>query len=227
MRAAREARSISSTRVEPAEVEADHRPVVAVRRLDAADHRRAAAVRDDHRVASTRPVEDRDHVRLVGGEGDHVGRPAPVAVEGAHDVAERLAVGVPGPGHVVGAAPPDDRVGWHQPGRPQVELGGRGGLDDLELGAAHQWGDQRRQVELLGPTSALALEPPPPEAAFPRHTGERRSSRPRAGPKVTLTVGFGPALVHVAEGEGFEPSVRSTHTRFPGVPIRPLSHPSG
>ena len=29
-----------------------------------------------------------------------------------------------------------------------------------------------------------------------------------------------------AEGVGFEPTVGMTHTRFPSVPIRPLSHPS-
>ncbi len=29
-----------------------------------------------------------------------------------------------------------------------------------------------------------------------------------------------------AEGVGFEPTVGRTHTRFPSVPIRPLSHPS-
>ena len=30
----------------------------------------------------------------------------------------------------------------------------------------------------------------------------------------------------MAEGVGFEPTVRLPHTRFPSVPIRPLSHPS-
>jgi hypothetical protein len=33
--------------------------------------------------------------------------------------------------------------------------------------------------------------------------------------------------LYLAEGEGFEPSVRvASHTRFPSVPIKPLLHPS-
>ena len=83
MRAARLARSISSTRSRRGQVERQHAGVARRRaRLDAADDRRAAAVGDDgRRPRRSHQSSTRDDVGLVGRERDQVGRRVETAGE--------------------------------------------------------------------------------------------------------------------------------------------------
>src|SRR6201993_5520536 len=56
-------------------------------RLDAADYRTAAAVRDDRNALVRRPVEHVDHVLLAARSHDKIGHVVEAAVQVAHDVA--------------------------------------------------------------------------------------------------------------------------------------------
>ena len=81
--------------VEPAEVEADDAGVVPVQaRLDSADDRTAAPVRDDRDLRPRTPVEHVDHVPLVDRPHHQIGDVAQIAGQVADDVAEGLAAAV-------------------------------------------------------------------------------------------------------------------------------------
>ncbi len=65
-------------------------------RFDAADNATAAAVRDRGDVLCGTPIEDGDDIVLRAGVGDEVGGVVEEAIEGADDIAERLAVRMAG-----------------------------------------------------------------------------------------------------------------------------------
>lgn len=78
------------------QVQADGRGVFVAAVLNAPDHGRPAAVRDDRGTLLARPREEVDDVLLGGRSCDHVGRMLQVAVQRADDVAVGLAVRVGG-----------------------------------------------------------------------------------------------------------------------------------
>ena len=95
MRAARLVRSTSSDLIEPFQIEADRAgEAVADRRLDPADHARAAAERDDRGAGVGRPLENGDDVGLGTRSGNHIRGVVEVAREGADGFRKRFAVGV-------------------------------------------------------------------------------------------------------------------------------------
>src|SRR5207248_7214988 len=99
--------------VEVAQVDTDRAAVgVADVALHAADDGRAAAIGNRGRARVRAPVQDVGHVRLGTRGGDDVGRVGEIAAEGAHDVAERLAVCVPGPLGGAGLEGRARRGGW-------------------------------------------------------------------------------------------------------------------
>jgi hypothetical protein len=85
--------------VEPGQVQGDPRGRAPV--LDAADDRRAAAVRDDRRVARLGPVEDGDHVVRGARERHEIRRVVEATVQRPYDVSIGLPIGVSGPRHGV------------------------------------------------------------------------------------------------------------------------------
>src|SRR5439155_23336041 len=152
--------------IEPREVERDGAPVaVADVGLDAADDARASAVRDHRRAPGRRPVEHSPSVVLRAREGDQVGRVREVATEGAHDVAERLPVGVGGT--VVGRFGEDRAELGRRPeaGRRELDLLQPRRLGDLHLGQGEAGGEEPRDRLLLLGRRSLALPAPPPEPA--------------------------------------------------------------
>ncbi len=83
-------------------VQRDHRPVEP--RLDSADDRAAAAVRDDRDPFARTPIEYVDHALLAAGTRDQVGHAVEAGQQVARDVAKRLAARVTGPVDGVGGA---------------------------------------------------------------------------------------------------------------------------
>ena len=81
--------------VEMAHVEADRaRVAVADRRLDAADHRGAAAERNDRDPYAACPIEHGGDLAFALRQGDEIGRVGEVAVKRAHRLRKGLAVSV-------------------------------------------------------------------------------------------------------------------------------------
>ena len=77
--------------IEVAHVEADRAgEVLADRRLDAADDRRAGAERNDGDSPGPRPVEQGGDVGFARGQSHEVGRVGEVAGEGAHGLGKDL-----------------------------------------------------------------------------------------------------------------------------------------
>ena len=104
---------------EPPQVEADRaREAVADVRLDAPDHRGAAAVRDDGDPAAGAPVEDRCDVLFGLGQRDEIGWLRELAAQRPHEIAVRLAVGVAGALVRVVCAERLERRGRRNPRRP-------------------------------------------------------------------------------------------------------------
>ena len=125
----------------------------------------AAAVGDDGHVGVGRPVEHRDDVGLVAGEGHQVRRGVEPAGEGADDVAVRLPIGVTGPlGRVVGE--------HRREGRRHRDPGP---------------GGRRRR-----PPGTGAARPPGPAGAL-RRRGTRRRRGPRPPSPIPTTIGCGRA----------------------------------
>ena len=97
MRAARLMRIDVEDPVERGQIDRHHSGVtVTDPGLDSAGHRRPAAEGDGRQSFGATPVEDRFHLGLGGGMGDHVRRVLELAEQVAGDVAEGLAVGVGG-----------------------------------------------------------------------------------------------------------------------------------
>ena len=82
-------------------------------RLDPADHRAAAAVRDDRDSFARAPVEHVDHVLLAARSHDEVRDVVEAALQVAHDVAKSLAARVGRP----------DRPGRSSTARPATPAG--------------------------------------------------------------------------------------------------------
>ena len=95
MRAARLTEFDFEHAVQTPHVEADRGLVrVADDRLDAADHRRAGAERNNGDLRAARPVEQRGDVGFGLGQRDVVRRIGEIAGEGAHSLGVGLAVGM-------------------------------------------------------------------------------------------------------------------------------------
>ena len=162
------------------------RVAVADLRLDAADHRAAAAERDQRRPGVRRPVHDRQHLLFGLREGDDVGNVGRLPVEHAHGVGQRLAHGVDQP--CVGIARADRFEGRRrrQPGGGQVELVLARRRPVRETVDAQRRAVGALQVRDLRLRRALAFPAPAPEfqpslghAALPSSVSSRPAPRSR------------------------------------------------
>ena len=155
--------------VEAREVERDGAAVaVADVGLDAADDARPATVWDDRRAGRRGPVEQRPDVVLDAREGDEVRGVRELAAQRAHDVPERLAVGVSGA--VVGRVGNErgERRGRLQARRREPELLEPRRCRDLGHRDVEPRGEEPRDRLLLLGRRSLALPAPTPEPASPR-----------------------------------------------------------
>ena len=148
--------------VEPAQVEGDHRLILAESRLDAADHTGASAEGDHGRPLLLAPGEHQLDLGLVRGEGDQVGRVGKLASEAADDVAVGLAQPVRDALVAPVAEQARERPGRLQPRAAELDLLQPDRLRDrgaAEAEALRGRGGGRLQLRPRGP---LVLIPPPP-----------------------------------------------------------------
>src|SRR5204863_607079 len=97
---------------------------------------------------------------------DYVRRVGEVAAEGAHDVAERLAVRMPGAFGGVRRAERRQRRGWLEPGLGQLQLVDLRRLRHGDLVEVEHAGQGLGHLFLLVVGRALALVSPAPELAY-------------------------------------------------------------
>jgi hypothetical protein len=122
------------------------------------------------------PVEHVDDVLLVARERDEIGHVVEAAVQVAHHVAERLAVGVPGPGDRIRGAQVGERGGWAHPRRRESELGRVRRRMVGEVVAGQEGGGPLDQRLGLGAgDGVLGVAPAPPRAAH-QHPRRRLTS---------------------------------------------------
>src|SRR5207248_1863293 len=150
--------------VEVAEVDADHRPALPRRRLDAADDAGAAAVGDGDQPGVAGPGQKGGDVLLVARQRHPVRCGREVATVGADDVAVGLAVGVAGALVPVVGQELMERGRRLDPRRPEGDLLQGRRLVDGQL-AAEARRQQRRQALLLLPREVELLVAPAPELA--------------------------------------------------------------